>query len=263
MPFRYLILSLLLSTSFTFLTAQENQFTSFDGNTIAYSDDGDGYPILLLHGFLNKGENWRGSILYRELLAAGYRVIVPDLRGNGKSVRTLDESIYQDDAEVKDLLALAGHLKLKKYYAVGYSRGSIVLGELITQDKRIKKAVFGGMGIDFTDAEWSKRKAFAAAFIGTESLDEMTKGAVNYAKTIDVDLPIMGWLQAHQPSTSTIRLSKFKRPVLVLVGDEDQENGDTEELAKVFKKGKLKVVPGDHNTTYRKQPFAKMVLDFL
>ena len=69
--------------------------------------------------------------------------------------------------------------------AIGYSRGSIVLAKLLTKEKRISKAVFGGMGLDFTNPDWERRIAFADAFSGRTEPNTMTKGAIKYAMTRD------------------------------------------------------------------------------
>lgn len=263
MPF-YPILFLLFFSSPLFAQEESPQFfTSFDARQIAYYDEGEGTPVFLLHGFLNTSKNWREAELHQRLIDAGFRVIVPDLRGNGASVKQANEEIYRNNGEVRDLEGLADHLKLKQFHAIGYSRGSIVLGEWILRDRRVKKAVFGGMGLDFTDPEWPRRKAFAAAFLGTEPLDETTRGAVEYAKSISLNLQVMGWLQQYQPSPSKDQLKKYKSPVLVIAGDQDLDNGSPAGLAEVFKKGSLSIIPGDHNNSYKGAEFADTVLDFL
>lgn len=167
-------------------------FKSFDQTKIAFTDEGKGVPIILIHGFISNGSSWNKTVIKTKLLEKGYRVIVPDLRGNGKSDRPQDPKAYQNDAEIKDLIRLANHLELKKYIAIGYSRGSIILAKLLTKENRISQAVLGGMGVDFTNPNWGRRIAFADAFTGRTKLTELTEGAVNYAKSIDTDLNALG-----------------------------------------------------------------------
>jgi len=59
--------------------------SSFDGTKIYYEVRGKGKPVLLLHGFIINGNSWKKAALYPDLLNAGYKVIIPDMRGNGKS----------------------------------------------------------------------------------------------------------------------------------------------------------------------------------
>lgn len=243
------------------MSAQTNFIQSFDGTKISYSDEGFGEPILLLHGFLSSGKSWDNTQVKKDLLSKGYRVIIPDLRGCGQSDKPQDESSYQNNAEVKDIKLLMSHLNAKKYNAIGYSRGSIVLAELLTEDTRIKKAVLGGMGIDFTNPNWGRRLAFANAFNG--EVAEMTQGAVDYAKSIDADFRSLHLQQKYQPSTSIEKLEKLKVKILVIAGDKDLDNGDPEALKKVFKKSELVIVPGDHNGTWKTREFSDEILKFL
>lgn len=166
-----------------------------------------------------------------------------------------------NDAEVRDLKLLMNHLQVKQYIAIGYSRGSIVLAKLLTEDRRIKKAVLGGMGIDFTNPDWDRRIMFAKAFDG--DINEETKGAVAYAKSINADLRSLHLQQKYQPVTIKKELSKIDTKVMVICGEEDSDNGDSNELSTSFKNGILKTVPGDHNGTYKTKEFSNAILQFL
>ena len=242
---------------------KDSMFTSFDGTRIFYKDEGVGKPILLLHGFISNGSSWYKTALVSTLKEKGYRVIILDLRGNGKSDKPENPEAYQNNAEVKDLKALVTHLGLSELQAVGYSRGSIVLAQWLTEEKRITKAVIGGMGLDFTNPEWDRRIAFADAFSGRKPLSPMTEGAVNYAKSINANIKILGLIQDYQPSPSAESLQNIKIPTLVIAGDQDIDNGKPQELKDALGNATLKIVSGDHNTTYRKAPFANEVIAFL
>ena len=242
-------------------TAQVNTFESFDGVKIAYTDEGYGEPILLLHGFLNSRKSWDNTVLKQQLINTGYRVIIPDLRGNGDSDKPKDEGAYGNGAEIKDLVLLMNRLKVEKYKAVGYSRGSIVLTKLLTEDDRIEKAVLGGMGIDFTNPEWDRKIMFANAFKG--EVNQFTKGAVDYAKSINADFRSLYLQQKYQPVTSVKELSELVIEILVISGTDDLDNGSAEDLKNSFVKGKLEKVPGDHNGTYKTEAFSNSIIRFL
>ena len=242
-------------------TAQVNTFESFDVVKIAYTDEGYGEPILLLHGFLNSRKSWDNTVLKQQLINMGYRVIIPDLRGNGDSDKPKDEGAYGNGAEIKDLVLLMNRLKVEKYKAVGYSRGSIVLAKLLTEDDRIEKAVLGGMGIDFTNPEWDRKIMFANAFKG--EVNQFTKGAVDYAKSINADFRSLYLQQKYQPVTSVKELNKLVIEILVISGTDDLDNGSAEDLKNSFVKGKLEKVPGDHNGTYKTEAFSNSIIRFL
>lgn len=241
--------------------AQTKYFSSFDDTKIAYTDEGEGKPILLIHGFINTKKSWDNTALKKELLAKGYRVIVPDLRGNGDSDKPHEDDAYSQDAEVIDLMFLMVELKLSKYWAIGYSRGSILLAKLLTKDARVKKAVLGGMGVDFTNRYWKRRIMFRDAFDG--KITEETKGAVDYAKSIGADLKCLHLQQKHQSVTSKRQLQVIKAKVLVIAGDEDTDNGSPVALSKAIPKSKLQIVKGDHNGTYKTEAFSKAIISFL
>ena len=63
----------------------ESTFSSFDKIKIAYTEEGNGDAIMLIHGFIMDGSSWNKTELKSQLLNSGNRVIVPDLRGNGSS----------------------------------------------------------------------------------------------------------------------------------------------------------------------------------
>ncbi|MDO1511307.1 alpha/beta hydrolase [Maribacter confluentis] len=241
--------------------AQENTFVSFDGVPIVYTDEGEGKPVLLIHGFINTRKSWDNTELKKDLLANGYRVIIPDLRGNGESGKPQKDAAYAGNSEIMDLKLLMDHLRITAYLAIGYSRGSILLAKLLTEDKRISKAVLGGMGIDFINPQWDRRIMFANAFNG--DVNELTIGAVNYAKSINADLRSLHLQQKYQPVTLKKELKAVKTEVLVVRGDQDLENGNSESLSKAFKNGKFAIVKGDHNKTYKTKGFASVILQFL
>ena len=240
-------------------------FHSFDNTRIAYTDDGDGEFVLLIHGFIVDGTvNFGSSELKRELLDNGYRVIIPDLRGNGRSDKPQNEEAYMNDAEIKDLMGLMDHLGAEKYMAVGYSRGSIVLADLVRKDDRITKAVFGGMGLDFAKPEWPRGEAFADVFTGRAEPDELTQGAVDFARSQpNIDFTIMGYLQDHQPETSIEELNTIQTESLVISGEDDFDNGDPQELHEQLPNSRLSIVSGDHMSTFNQLDYAEEIVRFL
>ncbi len=254
---------IILCISIATTAIAQEKFSSFDGSTIAYLDEGKGEPVILIHGFINDASSWNGTAIKKQLLENGYRVITPDLRGNGFSEKPKDEKAFKNNAEVKDLKALLDHLNINSITAIGYSRGAIVLAKWLTKEPRIHKAVIGGMGLDFTNPNWDRRILFERAFLGLDPLNDMTEGAVKYAKSKNANLEILGWSQRYQPVASTKSLSQMKTTTLVIAGDQDTDNGDPKELADLLPKGSLVIVSGDHNTTYRKEPFATAVMTFL
>jgi pimeloyl-ACP methyl ester carboxylesterase len=235
--------------------------TSFDGTKIYYEVRGKGKPVVLVHGFMNNGDNWKRSVLYSDLLLHGYQVITLDQRGNGKSDKPHNEEAYTNDAEAKDILSLLKSLNIGKYKAIGYSRGSIITARLLVLDKNLTAAVLGGMGDGFTNPQWPRRLMFYRALSG-ENVPELQTAMENVKKS-GLDRTALTYQQKYQPSTPPSELKKLKQPVLVISGSEDNDNGSAEELAKMIPKSTVLRVPGVHNNTSRTQPFADAVVSFL
>lgn len=91
----------------------------------------------------------------------------------------------------------------------------------------------------------------------------MTRGAVNYAKNIDVDFEIMGYLQDYQPETTISELNNIKIECLVICGDKDLDNGNPKELQIELPNSKLILVSGDHMSTFNSTGFAEAIINFL
>ena len=100
------------------------RFTASDGVDIAYEDEGQGRPFLLLHGLLAH----RGFFELQRPLAEHGRLIRVDLRGHGGSRARTGLSIEQ---LADDVAALAERLDLEGAIIVGWSLGASVLWRLL------------------------------------------------------------------------------------------------------------------------------------
>lgn len=238
-----------------------NFYTSFDGTPIHYEVTGSGPAVLLVHGFIVNGESWKKTVLYNDLITAGYKVITLDMRGNGKSGKPHNAEAYANDAEAKDIMGLLKSLKVKNYIAVGYSRGSIITARLMILDPQLRRAVMGGMGTDFTNPQWPRRIMFYHAMRG-DSIPELA-GVVKYVKEAKLDQEALALLQKEQPSTPKQLLEKVTIPVLVIAGSEDSDNGSAQALAQLFRNATYATVPGDHNHASQSKEFADAVLAFI
>jgi len=241
--------------------ADSGYFVSFDSTKIYYETHGSGFPVLFVHGFIVNSNSWKHAALYDSLIAAGNKVILVDLRGNGKSGKPHNDEAYEYDAETKDIMLLMKNLNINQYDVVGYSRGSIITARLLVWDKKIRRAVFGGMGSDFTNPYWPRRIMFyeALTYDTVASLHSM----VQYVQQSGLDQKALALLQKYQPSTPKEVLAKIKNRVLVIHGDSDVDNGNAQELASIFPNGEIAITPGDHNHAASTPEFASVVMQFL
>jgi len=245
----------------SFAQTDSGYFSSFDRTKIYYEVHGDGFPVLLVHGFIVNSNSWKHTALFDSLLANGFKVILIDLRGNGKSDKPHNDKAYENDAEAKDIMLLLKHLHIKNYYAVGYSRGSIITARLLALDKNLQRAVMGGMGADFTNPNWPRRIMFYHA-LAADTVAEL-HSMVQYVQKSGLDQQALALLQKYQPSTPKEVLQKIKTPVLVIHGIEDADNGSADELASLFPNAEKALCPGDHNHATATPEFASAVTNFL
>jgi len=95
-----------------------------DGVELAVADEGDGHPVLLIHGFPDSSHLWRHQV--RALVDAGYRAIAPDLRGFGDSDRPSDVRAYGVRHSVADMLAVLDALEVERAHVVAHDWGASV-----------------------------------------------------------------------------------------------------------------------------------------
>lgn len=118
------------------------------------------------------------------------------------------------------------------------------------------------MGEAFTNPNWPRRLAFVNALSGKKTnpdFEEFKKTA----REQGLDLQTLLFQQQAQPSTSPEELGQVQIPILVISGQEDNDNGSAEELGKLFKTATVKRVPGVHNNAWQNEQFAQEVLTFL
>lgn len=121
------VLCLVLAPGVSF--AQDKFFDS-NGVTIRYVEQGNGEPIVLLHGIADSLEIWVRRNVFQNL-ATDYRVIAFDARGHGKSGKPHDPKRYGREMAL-DTVRLLDHLGIRRAHVVGYSMGGRLTSQLLT-----------------------------------------------------------------------------------------------------------------------------------
>jgi len=144
---------------------------SINGIDMYFEERGDGAPLLLLHGGSGIGADWKH--VFTEGDPSGYRVIVPDLRGHGRSTTTA--GVFTFEQVAKDVLALLDHLGIPRASAIGLSAGAKTLLHMATQQAdRVDaivlvsatpyfpaqaRAAMAQLSVDgFSDADWAMHR---------------------------------------------------------------------------------------------------------
>lgn len=177
---------------------------SFDsaGVKIQYTVEGEGPPIVLIHGlYASANINWRLPGIIKSL-APSYRVVAFDLRGHGHSGKPENESDYGVQM-MEDVTRLMDHLQIKRAHIVGYSLGGMIAVKFVaTHPDRVRSVVLGGMG-------WLKEGSPLAAF--WENVPRSRKS----------DTPLACIHSLGKLAVSQEQLKAIQVPVAMLVGDRD------------------------------------------
>jgi pimeloyl-ACP methyl ester carboxylesterase len=108
----------------------KGSFLNADGVRIHYTDEGQGEPVVLIHGYgADADNNWRVPGVNRAL-RKHFRVIAFDNRGHGLSEKPHEANLYGTEF-VKDVVRLLDHLQIEKAHVVGYSMGGFITLKLI------------------------------------------------------------------------------------------------------------------------------------
>jgi pimeloyl-ACP methyl ester carboxylesterase len=116
-----------------------------DGVELAVLDEGEGTPVLLLHGFPDSARLWRHQI--PALSDAGFRVVAPDLRGFGDSDKPAEVEAYRVHHSVADMSSLLDALGIEQAHVVGHDWGAAVAWALaMMAPERVDRLVVLSVG---------------------------------------------------------------------------------------------------------------------
>jgi pimeloyl-ACP methyl ester carboxylesterase len=239
-------------------------FASFDGIEIAYDDEGAGAPVILLHGFAADANiNWRGPGVIDALVADGRRVISYDARGHGRSGRPHEPAAYENDAMVKDAIALLDHLDLGPVDVAGYSMGSLVTLRLLHAEPRVRSAVLGGIG-GTAAPSGAARTNIADALESDDpaSAPPAAKAFRTFADSTGADLRALAAIQRAAIMQKRVELQDITVPCLVLVGDRDDLAPEPQKLADLIPGAKVEVISGTHLSAVNDPRFAPAIVQF-
>lgn len=240
-----------------------------DGTEIAYIDEGEGAPVLLIHGFAsNVTFNWIDPGWVSFLKGLGRRVIAFDNRGHGKSEKLYDLAAYGAPIMAEDGRRLLDHLGIDQTDVMGYSMGARISAFLaINHPDRIHGAIFAGLGINMVRGMAGTGPIAHA--LEAASIDDVTNPTARtfraFAEQTGSDLKALATCirSSRDPITSEA-LSRITCPVLVAVGDRDVIGGSAEELAALIPGGKALVIAGrDHMKAVGDRQFKAGVAEFL
>lgn len=246
--------------------ARTDHFVTDDGTAISWQEIGVGRPIVLLHGFFSDADtNWIKYGHAALLADAGFRVIMPDLRAHGKSGKPHDAVNYPRDILADDQFALIEHLGLIDFDLGGYSLGGRTVARMLARGCRPRRAIISGMGLHGLTATATRKAHFRNVLtnIGHHPKGSPEWMAEAFLKTSDGDPVALNLLLDSFVDTPEEDIALFDTPVAVVCGDEDNDNGSAEALARLLPHGKLLVVPGNHMSAVVKPDLGQALIEAL
>jgi pimeloyl-ACP methyl ester carboxylesterase len=236
---------------------------------IAYLDEGEGEPIVLIHGFASTKEiNWVHPSWTKTLVTAGRRAIALDNRGHGKSTKLYDPVEYDTHVMADDVRALLDHLAIECADIMGYSMGARITAFLaLAHPARVRSAVIAGLGIRLVDGVGLPMEIADA--LEAPSLadvkDSVGRTFRTFAEQTRSDLKALAaCIRGSRQTLTREQVAAIGIPVLIAVGTKDIVAGSAHKLAALMPGSKVLDIPGrDHMLAVGDKAFKAGVLSFL
>jgi pimeloyl-ACP methyl ester carboxylesterase len=236
---------------------------------IAFLDEGEGEPIVLVHGFASTLQvNWVQPGWVTALTRAGRRVITLDNRGHGQSSKLYDPADYHTDRMAEDLLALLDHLRLPRADLMGYSMGARICAfATLREEKRVRSLILGGLGFHLVDGVGLSEDlalALEAPSLADVS-DPMGRRFRAFADQTKSDRrALAACIRGSRQTISREQARSIRVPVLVAIGTKDDVAGPAQPLVDLIPGAQKLDIPGrDHMLAVGDKVYKSGVLAFL
>jgi pimeloyl-ACP methyl ester carboxylesterase len=233
-----------------------------DGVRIWYAAYGSGSPVILLHGGLGNSGNWGYQV--PALVGSGYRAILIDSRGHGRSTR--DERPYSYELMASDVLAVMDSLAIQNASFVGWSDGACTA--LILAASAPERAV--GVFFFACNMDPTGTKEFVFTPIIQRCFNRHVKDYAQLSSTpdqFDELSEAVGLMQRTQPNYSVEDLAGIRVPVAIVHSEHDEfiKQEHAEYLARSIPGAKFIYLPGVSHFAPLQRPeqFNNALLAFL
>jgi len=254
---------------------------------LAYEVYGDGFPLVLAHGYVASKEMWDAQI---GPFMERYRVVVYDVRGHGESeAPPVDDPGYTLDMLVDDQKGLMDHLGIEQAYVGGLSLGGMIAMRFaLTYPGAVRALLLcdtsPGMN---TGGQWAANRAVMEGMVRTQGVmgvmrglytqgaqsmglkrENTPPGVADFVQRIE-RMPADGFLgvaRAVGEAPSVLeRLPEITAPTLILTGDSDFFRDASRQMQRRMPGARFVLINGSWHGTNLWQPekFTSAVLDFL
>jgi len=258
-----------------------NRLTLKNGLSVSYTDEGQGLPLLLMHGYCGSAGYWDEVL---PLLSARARVVAPDARGHGDT--SAPEGTYGMELLAEDAVQLLDALNIDRAFVLGHSMGGYAALALAERDPdRLL-----GLGLlhstTFADDEAGKaNRDKAAERIAREGMQghietlipklfapgnlEPMKEKVERAKSIGLHTPAEGGIGAalgmkERPDRRGV-LEGLQVPILLLAGQHDNVIGEEKRFPVEGPNVTRRLLEGAGHMGMMERPeaFAQAILEYI
>jgi pimeloyl-ACP methyl ester carboxylesterase len=259
-----------------------------NGIDINYLAQGEGYPLVLAHGYTASLEMWENQM---EAFSRRYRVIVYDSRGHGESDAPADMTQYSVEHYIEDQRALMGHLGIEEAYVGGLSMGGMIAMRFALQHPQMVRALLlcdtAASLAGPTSEEWERTRADTEARVRTNGVAALM--ARLYQARAEAGLrpegPPPPAVQRHVERLARMspdgflgagkalreqgsvldRLGEIEAPTLIVVGDKDLLLAPSRAMQERMAGCRFVLIKDSYHGTCLWQPeaFTTAVLDFL
>lgn len=263
------------------LARADDRFFESNHVKLHYTIQGQGEPVVLIHGFtVNIPMQWDMPGITKTL-AQNYRVIALDNRGHGQSGKPHDPKQYGKEM-AEDVIRLLDHLKIEKAHVIGYSMGAMITCNLLaTHPDRLLTATLGGAAGIKKDADTKFFDELADSLDSGNGIAPLFKALTPAGKPAPTADEIQGVnkmiLNFNDPKALAAVVRGFKGlavdykklkgntvPTLLIVGEIDPLKKGVDELKPNPGASEEFVVPGgDHMTALSKPEFIQHITEFL
>ena len=254
---------------------QQGQYVEANGLKMYYEEYGSGDPLVLLHASLATGAgNWKAYIPY---LSSHFRLIMPDLRGHGRTNNPQGEIHLQTLTD--DIVAFITALNLEKPFLCGWSGGGDIALDLgIRYPQLVKAMIVGGVTHRLSEAYLKSIRMMgveAPGQVNPEQLEQVMPQLVELLRILHSQGPDHWKTLLAQLSYEMLEptlpshddLKTITTPTLIIWGDRDQllPVEDAIELYRLLPSAELAILPNtDHSLSRtRVEQFANFAKDFL
>jgi pimeloyl-ACP methyl ester carboxylesterase len=222
------------------------------GVRIHYEIEGDGPPIVLLHGGLGNLKDWC-RVGYVDYLKGDYQLVLIDVRGHGASDKPHDPGAYELDILVNDIVAVLDNLHFRKSHFLGYSLGGrLGFGAAKYHPERFYSFIIGGAHPYMLDQKELEadlqlfKKGIGAVIASMEDSSESKMAPERRADLVANDLDAVAALfsASHWRGSLEDVLPGMVMPCLIFAGEDDPLYVGAKECVRSMPSARFISLPG-------------------